>query len=1522
MSRRFRYALAAGIPLLSACGGTGPSEDEALKVRIIEVSPEGRVESTQPIQVRFDKPVVDPERVGEVLGGELFVVSPVVEGTYRFVDVDRLELRPDAPFASSTRYRVTVRPEAVGLGRTLAGHRGFRFHTSLFALLGTTWQERGARARAALRFSHPVDPAEVERASLFETGEGVFVPAVAVTRRPGRRVVLRLPMSLSEAREKDVRIRIDGALKALTGGEPLSKTVVRGIPSPEFAPELRILGLKGLQVGLNPAIEVLTTEPVEPDVFEAALGLEPSARQLELLDSGRGLLLMGDLQAGGTYRVRVSPTGGGRDGGELIDPFVGEVTLPELGPGIEFVDRSRYLSVSDAGRLRFRARGIETVRMALRPVPEVNAVHVLDALERGVPLASTSLLGPSDEVEVPVEGTGESTAYLPASSGPVLVQVSLQDASRPWIRTDRWVTSRGLKLVVKVSDGRLFAHVLDVERREPASGVRISARSRTSQVVAQATTGSDGTALLTMAEGRPIVVSARRGDRYAFVSLRSAPLVRGPSRSSSEMSSILVDPIEARPGDPVRLAAYLPAAGDSVAFRLVDGGAIIDEVEATSEVTHWYEGTLLLPPRVDRRRWTVDVVDGGQPRGSAKVRVRPAFHEGLELSVRATGRQDERAEFEVGAGDDTDIEVRCVYEPRALRDASGLSVRSRFQPFRGPKRKVEPGAVTCPIPESVRGPAWVRLRAEGTDALGRRKQAQAELAVASSRTFLALNVRPGDAPEVRVGILDDQGRPVAGQLVQFELSRVLVEEAAVFEPKLGIVAEGRRRELPAQQGRQTTGQAGVALPLDVEDPGRYRLAVRWSDQQDEVSFTSGDPDPRLQLRVGPERPLAGSKLRVTVRSPEPGWAFVSLEGDEVYDGRWVELKHSEEIETELNIPSDVPEAARVVVLHRGRAAVRPVQFGALGGRRKLKVEPFGVDQGLLRYVVRIEPPPAAASSVLIAVEGSLPSRRAAAAPLASYGGPPLSSVRVEAGRESAAPGTATWQALMVGSDGFGIVRCPEPIEPGEHVVWVSSDERLSTRVAEVAVHPDAAVELAGPSRLAVGDRVPLQVRSTADPGSLRWVGVSPDEQPMVAPKTPGTLVVTAAAGAAQSSLRWEVGGEPRSDLTAQRLNAGYERPGTVEVAGSQAWVWLGARPAWLAIADVVAWETRPDDEAVAAARLLMSKLLGPGATRVFAQAVGGDGVDDDRNLEILRRSLLTGRLAGLDPWTRLAALVALRETGDRTDQAAAEARLRRLPDPVKAVAEALVESAVSGSTSDPLAAMLVRALVEPTAVDVDAWSRRSSDTPAARALQVWGLERAHWFQGPRPYWGTLTLDEEVVRRFNSERSLAESIEARGMLRAETTGSGRVYGSVLAAKETAESPFEATLRHLDGRPAASLAVDQVVWLSLSVQAEGHWSAAVDLPGGLAVEGVTGWAPPNDASGPPRVDPQAVEVDPVAGRVRIALYEGPGRLRLAVRGEWPGRYAGPWVRFAAAEQAGTGVARSLGPIVVTAPQASPR
>ncbi|NJK88817.1 MAG: hypothetical protein HC923_05050, partial [Myxococcales bacterium] len=271
----------------------------------------------------------------------------------------------------------------------------------------------------------------------------------------------------------------------MTGGEPLSKAVTRRVPESSEPTDLLISDLVAAQAGVRAALELRSSEPLDPEVLEGHLSLQPTVEDLEIVDSGRGVLLIGSFAPSVTYRVRISEGLTGRDGSFLYDPVDLSVEARAPGPAIEIDDRRKFLELDAEGRLVVRTRGVQNVELSVMPVDEGNAVHILDAIERGTPLPAPTLIGRPTVTrwEAPsTEAVHQKTLTLPSFEDANVLKVSLRDSERPWLGIERWVLARGTHMVAKHAEGKVWVFLIDPTHGSPISGAEVRVRARGNQL--------------------------------------------------------------------------------------------------------------------------------------------------------------------------------------------------------------------------------------------------------------------------------------------------------------------------------------------------------------------------------------------------------------------------------------------------------------------------------------------------------------------------------------------------------------------------------------------------------------------------------------------------------------------------------------------------------------------------------------------------------------------------------------------------------------------------------------------------------------------------------------------------------------------------------------------------------------------------------------------------------------------------------------------------------------------------------
>jgi uncharacterized protein YfaS (alpha-2-macroglobulin family) len=161
MSSSIAARVAAGVLVFAmasgGCGGGTPHD-----LQVMSYSPQGPVDRPGPVEIKFDKPVVDEAMVGKPAAPGTVAITPATEWKGFWHDRQTLTIEPTAPLAASTRYRVALSGE---LAHRTAGF-GFEFVHRPLAVEGVWGVEADELAPAAalpLSFNQPVVPAEVAR---------------------------------------------------------------------------------------------------------------------------------------------------------------------------------------------------------------------------------------------------------------------------------------------------------------------------------------------------------------------------------------------------------------------------------------------------------------------------------------------------------------------------------------------------------------------------------------------------------------------------------------------------------------------------------------------------------------------------------------------------------------------------------------------------------------------------------------------------------------------------------------------------------------------------------------------------------------------------------------------------------------------------------------------------------------------------------------------------------------------------------------------------------------------------------------------------------------------------------------------------------------------------------------------------------------------------------------------------------------------------------------------------------------
>ncbi len=288
--------------LLASCGGSPRAND----VQVMSFAPKGPIEKTEPITIRFDKPVVDEAMVGKPADPRAIAVSPAFAWTGHWQDQRTLVIDPSAKLAPSTRYEITLSGE---LGKRTADFK-FSFVHQPLVVEGLWGELDGEMMPPAgpipLGFNQPVVPADVVARCKLSGPDDVEIPMASLSASPAAQVSLRPARPL----EPGVAYTVVCAELAGAGGNTaLDKPYtlsMRARPLP---------GVTSIEPGGHDVfadevgITVTFATPVTLDAARRALSSTPAIPRLangDLSEDGMTYSVTTDLESETSYQLKVA----------------------------------------------------------------------------------------------------------------------------------------------------------------------------------------------------------------------------------------------------------------------------------------------------------------------------------------------------------------------------------------------------------------------------------------------------------------------------------------------------------------------------------------------------------------------------------------------------------------------------------------------------------------------------------------------------------------------------------------------------------------------------------------------------------------------------------------------------------------------------------------------------------------------------------------------------------------------------------------------------------------------------------------------------------------------------------------------------------------------------------------------------------------------------------------------------------------------------------------------------------------
>ncbi|HSK01316.1 MAG TPA: MG2 domain-containing protein [Kofleriaceae bacterium] len=501
--------------LLASCGGpAGPRTND---VQVTSFAPRGPIERSEPITIRFDRPVVGEDQVGKPADPRAISVAPPFAWTGHWQDPQTLVIDPEGQLAPSTRYDVTLAGE---LGKRTADFRFSFVHAPLVieGLSGDADADMFPPDGAIpLAFNQPVLPADAIARCKLAGADGAQIPLSSAGAAPAPQLSLR-----------PVKVLAAGAAYTLAC-EGLGGAGGNATMDQRYTLALRarpVAAVTSIEPGGNdvPADEAQLTvtfsTPVALDAARKAVSSTPAIPRLamgDLSEDGMTYTVTTDLEVETSYRIKVAG---------LTDTFGQQLAAPREhrfktnnGRPRLSMERGIFALEASAKGYPLWSRNVGKLELECAAIPKDRVVQVLTSDMSYDPWGGYDDSGPIDWKKLRLTARkatlrpkskrwvlhelelGKQCGGAPGGRGVFLAEVSSDevtpDADRGWLspRKNRVlanVTDLGILLKVGTSSGVVW--VTSLATGAPVGDAKVTVFDPQGRQVWTGATGADGVA--------------------------------------------------------------------------------------------------------------------------------------------------------------------------------------------------------------------------------------------------------------------------------------------------------------------------------------------------------------------------------------------------------------------------------------------------------------------------------------------------------------------------------------------------------------------------------------------------------------------------------------------------------------------------------------------------------------------------------------------------------------------------------------------------------------------------------------------------------------------------------------------------------------------------------------------------------------------------------------------------------------------------------------------------------------------
>ena len=342
--------------------------------RLISQASGGVVSSTEPLRVRFAKPMISPHLLGRSLRKEVFSFQPPLTGTTTWEDRRTLLFVPSQPLALRQSYQGSLDLQSLlpDPGQTTSAEFDFHFATAgrEIAKIEAEFVDRKLENlaplhfRAAIHFSEETTLDLVQEATALHLGT---TPLELSWRRDSSGKIFTLTSETIHRRaKKEKRLVLDIAARGLELSGNYQRQFTLG--------PLQVMQLQEVEIheGEHPRLTIHFSDELDKrQDIRGLLEIEPAVA-IQTKSMGKTILVEGAFAPGRSYVLQVHAGIRGKGGKRTQEATSRPLTFNDLKPQIRFVSDGIFLPQARQRKIRFSTLNLARVHLEIKKVFESN----------------------------------------------------------------------------------------------------------------------------------------------------------------------------------------------------------------------------------------------------------------------------------------------------------------------------------------------------------------------------------------------------------------------------------------------------------------------------------------------------------------------------------------------------------------------------------------------------------------------------------------------------------------------------------------------------------------------------------------------------------------------------------------------------------------------------------------------------------------------------------------------------------------------------------------------------------------------------------------------------------------------------------------------------------------------------------------------------------------------------------------------------------------------------------------------